>query len=240
MSIIRVERMSQPYTMISNVTLQDTSVSLEARGLLTYLLSKPDAWVVIVTWLQEEMNVGRVKLNRIIKELETAGYIVTRVIREDGQIVRYERIVYESPTLISEPDVLKPDSSEPYSAEHTTIKERVNKEQIEEKNDFILASALSLISRMQEIRVDSIGDKFPETKRQENMMSVLVRQHGEETVSRVMEWAMNDSWWASHIITPTMLHKHFGKLKLQSKRSSTTNNQSVLEQYLAENTEESY
>jgi hypothetical protein len=240
MSIIRVERMSQPYTMISNATLQDTSVSLEARGLLTYLLSKPDAWVVIVTWLQEEMNVGRVKLNRIIKELETAGYIVTRVIREHGQIVQYERIVYESPAHVSAPIIYQPDVSKPHSGENTPIKERVNKEQIEEKNDFILASALSLISRMQEIRIDSLGDKFPETKRHEDMMSVLVRQHGEETVGRVIDWAMNDSFWASIIITPTMLHKHFGKLKLQSNKSSISNNQSVLEQYLAENTEENY
>jgi adenylate kinase family enzyme len=108
------------------------------------------------------------------------------------------------------------------------------------KTDLILEAAILLISRMQEIRVDSIGDKFPETTRQANMMAVLVRQHGEETVGKVMEWAMNDSWWASHIITPTMLHKHFGKLKLQSNRSSISNNQSVLEQYLAENTEENY
>lgn len=232
MSIIRVERMSQPYTMISNVTLQDTSVSLEARGLLTYLLSKPDAWVVVVTWLQEEMNVGRVKLNRIIKELETAGYIKTEVIRgDDGQVVRYERIVYESPTGISKPAICKPDVLKPASGECTPIKERVNKEQIEERTDFTRESAISLISRMQEIRIDSLGDKFPETKRHETMMSMLVRQHGEETVGKVMEWAMDDSWWASIIITPTMLHKHFGKLKLQSNRA-VASTKTVYEQYL--------
>ena len=236
MSIIRVERKSQPYTMIANATLQDTSISLEARGLLTYLLSKPDTWAVVVTWLQEEMGVGRVKLNRIVKELENAGYIETRIIREDGKIVQYERIVLECPALVSEPDVTKPDVSKPDSGEHTPIKERVKKEQTEERNDGIIEAALSLVSRMQTNRQSTIGDTFPETKAQRNIMAVLVRQHGEEVVSKVMDWAMADSFWAGVIITPTMLHKHFGKLKFQSSRSAPA--KSVWEQYLENHPEE--
>jgi DNA-binding MarR family transcriptional regulator len=237
MSIIRVERMSQPYTMIANATLQDTSISLEARGLLTYLLSKPDTWAVVVTWLQTEMNVGREKLNRIIKELENAGYIETRIIRDGGQFAQYERIVHESPTAEVSTDVGKVDSGQVASGQDVTIKERVKKEQIEERTDLIIESSLLLVSRMQEVREANIGDKFPETKAQRTIMAVLVRQHGAETVQEVMEWAMADSFWAAIIITPTMLHKHFGKVKFQSSRSVSTN-QSVLEQYLAEHPEE--
>jgi len=236
MSIIRVERMSQPYTMIANATLQDTSISLEARGLLTYLLSKPDTWAVVVTWLQTEMNVGRVKMNRMVKELENAGYIQTRIIREDGKITQYERIVHESPTLISEPAITRPVILKPDSSENTPIKERVKKEQIEERNEVILASQ-NLSSLMQELRVGILGDRFPETKRQAEMMAVLVRQHGEETVRKVMEWAMADSFWAVTIVTPMMLHKHFAKLKAQQIRDKSSA-KSVLERYLENHPEE--
>jgi hypothetical protein len=236
MSIIRVERKSQPYTMIANATLQDTSISLEARGLLTYLLSKPDTWAVVVTWLQTEMNVGRVKLNRIIKELENAGYIETRIIREDGKIVQYERIVLERPSLVSEPAIYEPDVLKPDSSEHTPIKERVKKEQIEERNEVILG-AENLCGLMQELRVGILGDKFPETKRQKDIMAVLVRQHGEETVRKVMEWAMANDFWATTILTPMMLHKHFAKLKAQQIRDKSSA-KSVYEQYLEDHPEE--
>jgi DNA-binding MarR family transcriptional regulator len=241
MSIIRVERMSQPYTMIANATLQDTSVSLEARGLLTYLLSKPDTWAVVVTWLQVEMNVGRVKLNSIIKELENAGYIKTQVIREDGQILRYERIVYESPTaiskpVISKPVISKPAISKPASTRNTPIKERVKKEQIVERNEVILASE-NLSVLMQELRVGILGDRFLETKRQKEMMAVLVRQHGEDTVRGVMEWAMANSFWATTVVTPMMLHKHFPKLKAQQMRSPESI-KSGLEEFLEKHPEE--
>jgi DNA-binding MarR family transcriptional regulator len=236
MSIIRVERMSQPYTMIANATLQDTSVSLEARGLLTYLLSKPDTWAVVVTWLQDEMKVGREKLNRIIKELENAGYIETRVVRTEGKFAEYERIVHESPTADGFTVVGKADSGSADSGKSSPIKERVKKEQIVERNEVILG-AENLAGQMQELRVGILGDKFPETKRQMEMMAVLVRQHGAETVQEVMEWAMADSFWAVNIVTPMMLHKHFAKLKAQQLRSPASN-KSVLEQYLAEHPEE--
>jgi DNA-binding MarR family transcriptional regulator len=236
MSIIRVERKSQPYTMIANATLQDTSISLEARGLLTYLLSKPDTWAVVVTWLQTEMSVGREKLNRIIKELENAGYIETRVVRTDGKFAEYERIVHESPTAVGETVVGKPDSGSADSGKSAPIKERVKKEQIEERNEVILASE-NLASEMQELRIDILGDKFQETKRQMEMMAVLVRQHGEDTVRKVMNWAMADSFWATTIVTPMMLHKHFPKLKAQEMRSKPST-KSVLEQYLQNHPEE--
>jgi len=236
MSIIRVERMSQPYTMIANATLQDISISLEARGLLTYLLSKPDTWAVVVTWLAEEMSVGREKLNRIIKELENAGYIETRVVRDGGQFAKYERIVHESPTAYGFTVVGKLDSGETDSGKSGTIKNRVKKEQTEERNDVITEPALSLVSRMQELRQGNLGDTFPETKAQKGIMAVLVRQHGEKTVCEVMEWAMADSFWGGIIITPTMLHKHFGKLKFQSSRSAAPKD--VFQQYLENHPEE--
>jgi len=236
MSIIRVERMSQPYTMIANATLQDTSISLEARGLLTYLLSKPDTWAVVVTWLQDEMKVGREKLNRIIKELENAGYIETRVVRTEGKFAEYERIVHESPTADGFTVVGKADSGSADSGKSAPIKERVKKEQIVERNEVILASE-NLALKMQELRIGILGDKFQETKRQMEMMAVLVRQHGADTVRDVMEWAMADSFWAVNIVTPMMLHKHFAKLKAQQLRSPAST-KSVLEQYLAEHPEE--
>src|SRR5258707_13097107 len=42
--IIRASRKNQPYVMISRTTAQDSTLSWAARGVLAYLLSKPDDW----------------------------------------------------------------------------------------------------------------------------------------------------------------------------------------------------
>ena len=241
MSIIRVQK-TDCFAQIPNSTLQDGSISLEAKGLLCFMLSKPTDWTFYKSQVMAETGCSRDRFNRMWNELIKAGYL-RKYRKELENLLHYDFILHDTSTDNSRSTCFQ--SSETQATEvqatedPTTTKTDLTKTDFT-KTDLILEAAILLISRMQEIRVDSIGDKFPETTRQANMMAVLVRQHGEETVGKVMEWAMNDSWWASHIITPTMLHKHFGKLKLQSNRSSISNNQSVLEQYLAENTEENY
>lgn len=75
-TIIRVaSRKDSPYFLMARASAQDTSLSLAAVGLLTYLLSKPDNWQIRVTQLRREWKLGRDKMYALIKELRTLGYI---------------------------------------------------------------------------------------------------------------------------------------------------------------------
>lgn len=76
----------------SRATAQDSeSLSLEALGLLTYLLSKPDDWKVILSELQNTWNIGRDKVHTLIAQLIRAGYIK----REQGRSGRrYGEVTY--------------------------------------------------------------------------------------------------------------------------------------------------
>jgi hypothetical protein len=64
------------YTVISNAALEDVRLSLKAKGLLAYLLTKPDGWKVIVIHLVKQSNDGRYAIEKALDELETFGYIV--------------------------------------------------------------------------------------------------------------------------------------------------------------------
>jgi hypothetical protein len=66
------------YTVIANATLGDSRLSWKARGLLVYLLSKPDAWEVMVAHLIKEAPDGRDAVLSGLRELEKAGYIVRK------------------------------------------------------------------------------------------------------------------------------------------------------------------
>lgn len=73
------------FEQIQRSTLQDTSLTFEARGLLCFMLSLPEDWIFHKSWLQKQApNCGRDKLIRLLKELEEQGYM-TKERRKDEQ-----------------------------------------------------------------------------------------------------------------------------------------------------------
>jgi hypothetical protein len=54
------------------------------RGLLAYLLSRPDNWRVIVKDLQRRGDLGRDEIYALLRELRRAGYVVYIQAREPG------------------------------------------------------------------------------------------------------------------------------------------------------------
>jgi|GEM_PF-4596143 len=88
------------YTIVSNVALEDDRLSWEARGLLAYLLSKPDTWEVYTKQLVQAGPAGRVKIRRILRELEAAGYIRrNQDHRDDGTFDSPDVLVFEFPQV---------------------------------------------------------------------------------------------------------------------------------------------
>lgn len=69
------------YAQIPNETARDTSISFEARGVLTMLLSMPPNWEVHKSWVISQSKAGKDKVNAIFDELTSAGYIR----KEEGQ-----------------------------------------------------------------------------------------------------------------------------------------------------------
>jgi len=82
------------YTLILNKTLRH-ALSPQALGLLCYLLSHNDDWVVYSAQLQKHFGCGKLKIQRIANELEQAGFVVRRQLRaEKGRFGSYEWLVF--------------------------------------------------------------------------------------------------------------------------------------------------
>lgn len=96
MSIIRIQKNSN-YSVISNVHLQDESLSWKAKGILSYLLSKPDDWQIYVAHLKNQSTDGRDATASGVRELIEAGYITRDYSRnEAGQITGRDYVVHET------------------------------------------------------------------------------------------------------------------------------------------------
>ena len=86
------------YTKVSNHYLRDESLSFQAKGLLTLMLSLPEDWDYTIAGLTKFTSDGRVCVANTIRELEEHGYIKRRQNRgENGAFAQNEYWIYEVP-----------------------------------------------------------------------------------------------------------------------------------------------
>jgi hypothetical protein len=83
MTIVRREHRAQ-LTIIPNAIFRDDRLSIEAKGVLGYLLSRPHNWQVRLDHVGRTLRIGRKKLQRIFRELIGAGYVTREQARTAG------------------------------------------------------------------------------------------------------------------------------------------------------------
>jgi hypothetical protein len=82
--------------MILNDAAENTALSWAARGLLWYLLTKPDGWEVRTSHLiAQSDSEGKKRLNAIIRELETLGYVIRWSERGDRGRIEWHSEIFE-------------------------------------------------------------------------------------------------------------------------------------------------
>lgn len=95
--IVRVKKNRYlPYVMINKELTENSKLSWEARGVMCYLLGKPDDWQIM---MRDLVNRGPGKwgrMRRILKELSEAGYIYRERRHVKGRWC-WESTVYENP-----------------------------------------------------------------------------------------------------------------------------------------------
>lgn len=86
MAIVK-KKSRQRFCAISNELLQDASISFGARGLLAYLLSKPDDWQCTMADIEREGGIKETARRALMIEAERAGYLTFERRREHGRFV---------------------------------------------------------------------------------------------------------------------------------------------------------
>lgn len=108
----RNKKRTNPFVQIDKKMLSDLNISWKAKGILAYLLSKPDNWVTYASDIEKQATDGRDSVASGIKELLAAGYMERKQIREKGKFKGYEYSVYEYPVGPKSTDNGKTDNGE--------------------------------------------------------------------------------------------------------------------------------
>jgi hypothetical protein len=130
--IIRVRKDKEnPFAQVPRALIEDTTLTWQARGVLTYLVSKPSDWQVQVTDLINQGDLGRAAIYGVLKELEAHGYITRRQNTLAGRFGATEYTVYEAPLHNASPRADSPYTAEPltekpYTADRTLSNKEVS------------------------------------------------------------------------------------------------------------------
>ncbi|GGX50942.1 hypothetical protein [Streptomyces noursei] len=92
MTILR-RHLSTGFTVLPTATIEDSRLSFRARGILAFLLAKPDNWKVRSESIAAAGQEGRDAVRKALRELRNYGYY--RVVTErldDGTLVRVTEV----------------------------------------------------------------------------------------------------------------------------------------------------
>jgi hypothetical protein len=98
MTTYRAKRKRNPFAMIDVTPLRDIRLSWKARGILAFLLTKPDDWVTSeVNLINESESDGRDSLRSGMNELKRLGYIARVRTRSPLGFFEWETYIFETP-----------------------------------------------------------------------------------------------------------------------------------------------
>ena len=128
-TIIRARRRHR-FVILDQRAVEDSRLSWAARGLLAYLLSRPDDWRVLINDLRKRGDQGRDGIYKLLRELREAGYVRFQRSRDAQDRIRGGTYLVQEipgsphPDLpdTAEPDTAEPDTAEPDTAAPDPVK----------------------------------------------------------------------------------------------------------------------
>jgi hypothetical protein len=92
-------RPTRNFTVVSNDILDDVSLSWDTKAVLLRLLSNHAEWVVTMTELMRQLNLGKTVAYRMFGEMRKACYVLTERVYENGKIAYYQHRFYDVPAI---------------------------------------------------------------------------------------------------------------------------------------------
>lgn len=90
------------FVTLPNTTARDTRLSLQARGLLLYLISLPGDWKVSRKHLARENGVNEKTIQKYINELKEYGYATYQISKVNGRFTGGDYLIYPIPQKTAE------------------------------------------------------------------------------------------------------------------------------------------
>ncbi len=125
--IVRVAKREDPFARIDKKMLDDERLSFKSKGILSYLLGKPDDWKLRVADLVKHSREGIDSIRAGLMELRRLGYAeLVRTRDAEGKMLEWTWKVSESPVF--KPETGNPNLGNPHRTKKEPTKNEKSKE----------------------------------------------------------------------------------------------------------------
>lgn len=151
--IFKIHRKQRDFTQVSNAILERQGMSFKAKGVLCYLLSKPESWVPRIGEISTLGPDGKNAIQTALKELAAFGYAHLQMVTENGRAAGKAWAIHEDPSgrQIS-PTTGKPDCREIRSSENHVDSNTVEESNTEKDSNTEAPAAVSIEEIPEEIK----------------------------------------------------------------------------------------
>lgn len=220
MSIRRGPRPDTRFYTVSKDISENQKMSWAARGLLIFLLGKPDNWEVSVAHLikqtaESEKPSKRDAVYGLIQELKNLGYLQVDQAREKGAFKGVSYIVNEVPVSASPltdlPYTAQPNTEEPYTDNPTLIKneykqgknnllnkDKKQKDSLEKNNSKAVSHDSNLNLNLSDKQIDYFANLLANDPMFGSTHAVM-GESGKEFAARIKQMMKDPNWVAEHM-----------------------------------------
>jgi hypothetical protein len=95
------------FAIIPNEISQSKQLTMEEKGMMCFLLSLPDNWVLYKKNMYDQLPDGKHAIDRVFKSLQDKGYVLScrHMDAVTGRMLGWNHIVYDAPQLDRESDL---------------------------------------------------------------------------------------------------------------------------------------
>ena len=230
-------KIKNKYGIIPNNLLNETTVSLKAKGLFAYLQSKPEEWKFSIERISAQLKEGSESIRGAVKELEELGYLKRTSIKKDGKYNGYDYSLLENP-IIENPSTENTSTGIQVMGKPPTLsKKDISKKDI--VNNIIQPKQVLSVDNGKE--VNTILTLFTEINPtlgynktpQRNAVGYLLDKYGLLKTKKLVKYSLDiqTDKFAPIISTPIQLKNSLGKVIIYGKRNKNFNIQEKADIY---------
>lgn len=221
---------SRDFTIVRNAALESRDLSLKAKGLWAFLMTKPDGWNVTIHGLAAQLCDGERAIRSALKELEAAGlYKKVRTITAGTQGVQWQDYIYDQPQ--SDLQIAQLQNVQVRNAHVRNARLRnetlVNTEL--EKTERVkteLAKTDPRSSLFAQKLAEKMLENNPNARTAPDKWALDIEKlhrldkYPYEVIDAVIDWCQADEFWRGNILSGSKLRQKFGTLVLQAQRNT--------------------
>lgn len=205
-----VKNAKNPYVMIDRRPIDNPALSFKAKGILTYLMARPDGWEVCVKDLANHAKDRKASIRSGMRELKAAGHIKQRQMRDNGRITGLLIEVYEVPYADFQ-------HVENQNAENQT-QVLSNKLESNKNNNKAVTAAVDLPDDLLIVYSQEIGKVTPTIKKE--LIKLIESYSLEWTYDAIKEAVFNNVRKINYMVAILKRWKDEGKESKKQKRDS--------------------